>query len=259
MNQDLLVASRDAVLTLTVNRPDQRNALSLSLLDQIGTALAEHDMDAGLRCAVITAVGDRAFAAGGDLKELDAVRSEADAHAMSRRGRAALDAIRNFPVPVVAALNGLALGGGAELAMACDHRIASLNAEIGFLQAQLNVTTAWGGAIDLMAVLGTDRALQLLLSARRVPAPEALELGLVARVCAPEQSLDECLHEFIAPWRKRSPAVLRGFKALARARRQTLHEQLRAFEEQSFVRTWIDEDHWDAVAKAASGRGRKAR
>ncbi|MDJ0928811.1 MAG: enoyl-CoA hydratase/isomerase family protein [Gammaproteobacteria bacterium] len=259
MKQDLLVASHDAVLTLTVNRPEQRNALSLSLLDQIGVALADHGKEDGLRCAVVTATGDRAFAAGGDLKELDAVRSEVDARAMSRRGRAALDAIRNFPVPVVAALNGLALGGGAELAMACDLRIAAPNAEIGFLQAQLNVTTAWGGGIDLIAAVGVSQALELLLSARRVTAPLALELGLVARVCAPEQSLDDCLQEFIAPWRKRSPAVLRGFKALARVRRQALHEQLRDFEAQGFVQTWIHEDHWDAVAAAAKSRGQKAR
>ncbi|HHQ14214.1 MAG TPA: enoyl-CoA hydratase/isomerase family protein [Chromatiales bacterium] len=253
----LITDCQGPVLKLTINRPEQRNALSLSLLDEIGACLLDHQQQSKLRCAIITAAGDRCFAAGGDLKELDAIRSEDQSLAMSQRGRRALDAIRQFPVPVVAALNGLALGGGAELAMACDLRVAAEHAEIGFLQGQLNVTTAWGGGIDLIALLGHQRALELLLSARRVSATEAERLGLFAAVCKPEQSLDDCVDALIKPWLDRSPAVMRGYKALTMAARGAMHKSLSTIEQGRFVETWVHEDHWAAVDAAARARTAK--
>ena len=253
-DQRLLVGLLDGVLTLTINRPAKRNALSLALLDELAATLHAHASEPALRAAVITATGDRCFAAGGDLDELDAVRSEADAAAMSRRGRAALDAVRQFPLPVIGGLNGLALGGGAELAMACDLRVASPDAEIGFLQGQLNVTTAWGGGADLCLALGAHRALELLVSARRIPAPEALELGLVNYVCPPELDLEAGLDEFMRPWIQRSPRVLRGFKSITKAARLELHAALSPIEEAELATTWAHQDHWDAVAAAAARR-----
>jgi enoyl-CoA hydratase len=250
----LLSSYRDSVLTLTVNRPDKRNALSLALLDDLAATLAAHRNEPGLRAVVITAAGDRCFAAGGDLKELEAVRSEAEAAAMSRRGRAALDAVREFPLPVIGAINGLALGGGAELAMACDARVASAHAEIGFLQAQLNVTTAWGGGIDLCLALGGHVALEILTSARRIAAPEAADLGLFNYVCGPEQALAEGLAEYLRPWLERSPGVLRGFKAIARASRLAAHAIAAPVEEAQLSATWAHQDHWDALAAAARRR-----
>lgn len=253
-DQHLLVSLQDGVLTLTINRPDKRNALSLALLDDLAATLQAHGNDTGLRAAIITAAGDRCFAAGGDLTELDAVRTEADAAAMSRRGRAALDAVREFPLPVIGGLNGLALGGGAELAMACDVRVASHNAEIGFLQGQLNVTTAWGGGIDLCLAVGTHRALELLASARRISAVEARELGLVNYVCQADMNLDAGVAEFLRPWLLRSPGVLRGFKSITKATRLKLHAALATVEEAELATTWVHQDHWDAVAAAATRR-----
>jgi enoyl-CoA hydratase len=253
--EDILLTGRDNdTLRVIINRPDKRNALSLELLDRIGSAFAEHAADPALKCAVLTASGDRCFAAGGDLRELEAVRSEADTLAMSRRARAALERIRRFPVPVVAVLNGHALGGGAELAMACDLRIATAQTELGFLQAQLNVTTAWGGGIDLLAALGSARALQILLEARRIPAAEALQLGLLQRVCTADQTLGDCTASFIAPFLERPVQVLRAFKALALEQRRTLHEQLAGQEERGFTTTWIHADHWTAAARALAPR-----
>jgi len=253
-NETLLTETQEGVLKLTINRPEKRNALSLTLLDQISDTLLRHAEDVALKCAIITATGDKAFAAGGDLKELDAIRSIADAQAMSQRGRNALDRIREFPLPVVAGINGLALGGGAELAMACDLRVASPSAEIGFLQAQLNVTTAWGGGIDLVSTIGSSRALGLLLSARRIRAAEALELGLINYLCAESESLDEGLNTFIKPYLLRSADVLRGFKALAATERRTTHERLRNVEQEQFVAAWTSEEHWTALEQAATQR-----
>lgn len=260
MSDDALLTATDGrVLTLTINRPEQRNALSLTLLDRMGETLAMHAADADLRCAVITAAGDKAFAAGGDLKELDAIRADDQALAMSRRGRTALGRIRQFPLPVVGALNGLALGGGAELAMACDLRVAVAHARIGFLQGQLNVTTAWGGGIDLIDAIGSHRALDLLLGARQVDAAQAQSLGLFHYVCAEDEPLPTGLQRFLEPITQRSTKVLRGYKALMGAGRQALHERMTEAEETNFVTAWISDDHWDAVAAAAAERARRKR
>jgi enoyl-CoA hydratase len=252
----LLVSRDGALLRLTINRPEKRNALSLALLDEIGATVAGHAADATILLAVITGSGDKCFAAGGDLQELDAIRSADDTRAMSKRGRAALQAIRDFPVPVVAALNGHALGGGAELALACDLRVAARHAEIGFLQAQLAVTTAWGGGIDLAAAIGRQQAQQLLASARRLPAPEAQRLGVVDRICAPDQGIEECLADFLQPYLQRKRQVLAGIKSLMAAARRRLHADLGAIEEEQFVRTWTHADHWAAVAAAMPQRTR---
>ncbi len=250
----LLVETQGTVLRLTINRPDKRNALSLSLLDQIGATLAKEAGNAALKCAVITAAGDRCFAAGGDLQELDAIRSESDTRAMSRRGRAALDQVRGFPVPVIAALNGHALGGGAELALACDLRVSAPHAEIGFLQAQLNVTTAWGGGIDLALTVGDRRALRILSTSATLEAARAQDLGLVDWLCAPGQGLDSCVATFLEPYLARSREVLAGFKAPVAAYRRRVHAELALVEEENFVRTWIHADHWAAVTQSAQTR-----
>jgi enoyl-CoA hydratase len=254
LNDILLIEQRGHRLQVTINRPERRNALSLGLLDRIGEVFRHHAADAGLKCAVLTATGDRCFAAGGDLKELDGVRGAADTLAMSRRARAALDAVRRFPVPVIGALNGHALGGGAELAMACDIRVATPQTEFGFLQAQLNVTTAWGGGIDLLALLGPARALALLLEARRIPAAEALQLGLLQRVCGPHEPLAVCTDGLLDPLLQRPVQVLRAYKALAFEARRALHERLTAVEEQGFTSTWTHADHWAASELALTPR-----
>ena len=170
------------LLRVTINRPEKRNALNLDLLDQIGAVFRQH-RSSTLKCAVITGAGDRAFAAGGDLNELDALRSRAEARAMSSRVHGVLDEIRYFPVPVIGALNGVALGGGAELAMACDLRIAAAHADLGLIQSQLAVTTAWGGGIDLVNAVGNSAALAILCSGRRISAHEARTLRLYEAIC----------------------------------------------------------------------------
>ena len=250
----LLISRKDGILTLTINRPEKRNALKMDLLDELGAALTNHSHDEKLKCAIITAAEDRCFASGGDLKELDAIRSPEDTEAMSKRGRQALDQVRQFPLPVIAGLNGLAYGGGAELAMACDLRVAVPNAKIGFLQAELNVTTAWGGGIDLIMAIGRQKALDLLLLSKRLTAEDAFHLGLIDRICAPGQSLDDCLQEFLSPFLQRSSLVLRGFKALTLAYRQSVHEKLTTVEQDHFIASWTHPDHWAAVERAMSER-----
>ena len=184
MSGAVLVAPADGILRVTINRPEKRNALSRAVLDELGQVFAGHAADEALRVAVLTAAGSHSFAAGGDLRDLAAVRTREGAAAMATQARTALDAIRRFPVPVVAALNGVALGGGAELAVACDLRIAAAHAGIGFVQGQLNIATAWGGGIDLMRLLGPARGLAVLGRSEVLGAAQAHALGLVDAVAA---------------------------------------------------------------------------
>ena len=126
-------------------------------------------------------------------------RTAADAKAMAMHSKGALDSIRNFPVPVVAALNGDALGGGSEVAVACDFRVAAAHARLGFVQGRLNVTSAWGGGIDLMNIVGPTRGLELLAQGRMVGGGEALGLGLIDAVADDGESLDDALDRFLDP------------------------------------------------------------
>lgn len=250
----LLIENRNGLLRLTINRTEKSNALNLAIIDEIGATFARFTGDDSIRCAIITGAGDRCFAAGADLQELDTMRSPDEARALSRRGRAALDQIRNFPVPVIAALNGHALGGGAELAVACDLRVSAPQAEIGFIQAQLGVTTAWGGGIDLALTIGDRRAMRILATAARLEASRALDLGLVDWVCAPGQELDVCLDTFLEPYLKRSREVLAGFKAPVAAHRRRIHAELAPTEEEQFVRAWTHPEHWKAVTSTNTKR-----
>lgn len=248
-SSQLLVEHSGDVLRVTINRPEKRNALSLALLDQIGETF-RHYSDHDIKCAVLTGAGDRCFAAGGDLKELDAVRSEADARAMSERGHRALDAIRYFPVPVIGALNGLALGGGAELAMACDLRVATSHAELGLIQSQLNVTTAWGGGIDLINAVGNSAALAILCSGRRLSAEECLRLCLYEAVAAEDQVFETFVAELLTGYTRKGINVLRAYKATAATRRRRLQNELTDIARDGFVAAWTHDDHWDAAALA---------
>ena len=244
----ILVSAVDGVLFVTINRPDQRNALSRYVLSRMMQAFDDNRENLEIRAAVLSGAGERAFAAGGDLKDLDSLRDKAAVEAFSRDSRRALDSIRSFPLPVIAALNGDALGGGAELAMACDYRIGASHARMGFLQGKLAITTAWGGGIDLFRLLGTSRGLELLMSSRLVKAEEALALGLIDAVAGPEESMDAALDRLLSTFAHIKPQVARGFKALSTAQAEGApRERLEAIETQNIAATWLHDDHWSAA------------
>lgn len=242
------------VLRLTLNRPRQHNALSFALLEQLRETLEHHAGNAALKCVIITGAGDKSFCAGGDLHELDSMRSLDEAREISRIGRRALDAVRYFPVPVAAALNGDALGGGAELALACDYCLAARHARLGFLQSRLNLMTAWGGAADVLARCGSARGMMLLLRAKRLGAAEALQAGLIDEVGDDGRSAAELAQDWSDSMKERSRAVLRGQKALAIIMRRRMQEALADAEEQHMANAWTDPAHWEAVRQSFSGK-----
>ena len=240
---------RDSVLRICINRPEKRNALSMATLDAIAAAFAGAATDSNLLLAVLTGAGDKSFAAGGDLKELASVKGEEAAIAMATHAKQALSAVRNFPLPVVAALNGDALGGGAELAMACDMRVAASHARIGFIQGKLGITSAWGGGVDLMRLVGTATALQMMTRMEVLPAARASAMGLYNATADHGTSLEDALEDFIAPMRGQSPHVMRSFKAMALHLRQNGRKEMDQLETHNFGFAWAHPDHDRAVER----------
>ena len=257
---ELLIEIRGNVLWLTVNRPASRNALSRATLAALGSALAAHADHPLLKAAVVTGSGTQAFAAGGDLKELGVVRTEEEAGSFFDESCDALDQLRGFPVPTVAALNGTALGGGAELAMACDFRVASPDATIGYIQARLAISCGFGGGADLVRLLGPGAALAHGLRAEALGAAEALSMGLVDRVVSQGMTLEEGVHQFLGAMLRHPVQVIRAYKAFATAHRTGQPPSVRrALERECFVQTWVHADHWQAVEAVTRKMQEKAR
>jgi enoyl-CoA hydratase len=235
------------VLRVTLDRPEKRNPLSRAALAQLREVFKAH-RDAALSLALVRGAGNQSFAAGGDLRDLEQVRTPEEARTMHALGSGALQAIREFPVPVVAALNGVALGGGAELAVACDLRIAAAHARLGFVQGTLNIPTAWGGGHDLIALVGPARALELLASARVLTAAQAQAAGLVEAVAAEGEDFEAFVERFIAPFARQRPQVTRAFKAqAAAAKRGEPRAALAARDAALFAHAWCHADHWAAA------------
>ena len=202
---------------------------------------------------MLRGAGEQCFAAGGDLRELASITTLEGAAEMARDAKASLEAIRQFPVPVVAALNGDAMGGGAELAVACDFRIAAAHARIGFVQGRLNISTAWGGGIDLMRLVGPSRALGLMCRGDMLTGPRPPRSGSSMRSRARINRSMICIADFIAPILKQSPQVLRAFKAVAKGVRTGLsRDELNDIETRMFAQAWVHEDHWTAAEKITS-------
>ena len=199
-----------AVLTLTLDRPEALNALNAQVLDDLDEALDRVDLST-VRCIVFTGSGEKAFAAGADIAAMADMDPEAAA-AFSRRGNGVFRRIEAFPLPTIAAVNGYALGGGCELAMACDIRLCSENAVFGQPEVTLGITPGFGGTQRLMRLVGMGKAKELIFSARTVKAPEALEMGLVNAVYPAEELLPAArkLAQRIA---KNAPIAVRACKA----------------------------------------------
>jgi enoyl-CoA hydratase len=175
---------------VTVNRPDKLNALNDVVITELGDAAGRIADDDSVRGAIITGSGGKAFVAGADISEL-ATANTVKAQALSRKGSQVFRQIERCQKPVIAAVNGFALGGGCELAMACHLRLASENAKFGQPEVKLGITPGYGGTVRFPRLVGRGRALELLLSAAMIDAQEAWRIGLVNRVVPADQLLAE--------------------------------------------------------------------
>jgi len=189
----LLIEDVKAVRWISINRPEKLNALNRAVVGELETAVAEARLDAATRALVITGAGEKAFVAGADIAEL-AELSPAQAQEVAQRGQRLLSSIEALAKPVIVAVNGFALGGGCELALAGHLRVASTNARFGQPEVKLGLIPGYGGTQRLQRLIGRGRALEMLLTGAPIDAATALAWGLVNRVVEPG-SLRECAQQ----------------------------------------------------------------
>lgn len=206
------VTRENSVAIVTVNRPDALNAFNTELVLELTNQINALKADDSVRVVILTGAGDRAFIAGADIQEM----SEKDfdgALAFSKRGQTLCDAIQGMPQPVIAAINGFALGGGCEIAMACDVRLAAETARLGQPEVGLGIPPGWGGTQRLPRIVGIGRAKEIIYSGRYVGAQEAKEIGLVNAVYPAEQLMDEA-RKLAQSFLGKAPGALAASKKL---------------------------------------------
>lgn len=255
MSEDfpIRVEQRGAVAVWTIDRADRANALSRPTLLAFGKLAREAATNPSIRAVVVTGAGDKAFCAGADLKERQGM-SENDVRVQVGLYRSELGPLDRSPKPVIAAINGAALGGGLELALCCDLRVAAAHAVLGLPETSLGIIPGAGGTQRLPRVVGEARAKEMILLARRLSAGEALAWGLVNRVTAAGKNVVDDTLEWIAPIADGAPiAQGAALEAIDRSFDATLELGLE-LERVSYDRTIVSEDRREALAAFAEKR-----
>lgn len=236
----------DHVALLRVNRPAARNALTWAAQETFAAAVTAAGRDESIRALIITGVGDT-FVSGGDLKELAAHADVASGERLNRVMSRALNYLTELPFPVLAAINGSAVGGGCEILTACDLRLAAAEARLAFRQVQNGLTTGWGGAGRLAALIGQSRAMELLLTGRVIDATEAREWGLVHRVAPADGDVLGLAFEWARELVDLPRQALAALKTLVYATRYFAPDEVGRLESKLFVQLWPSTDHIEAM------------
>ncbi|MCW3103537.1 MAG: enoyl-CoA hydratase [Bacteroidetes bacterium] len=206
--ENLLSSNDNGILTITINRPDKLNALNKKTVSEIGEAIAAAKADDAVKAIIITGSGPKSFVAGADIAEFVGLSVE-QGKALAKAGQDVFRSIETCPKPVIAAVNGFALGGGCELSMACHLRIASDNAKFGQPEVNLGLIAGYGGTQRLIQYIGKTKAAELHMTADMINAEQALNLGLVNYVVAPDQLMAKCI-EIIEKIKSKSPKAITG-------------------------------------------------
>ncbi|MCQ2494798.1 MAG: enoyl-CoA hydratase-related protein, partial [Lachnospiraceae bacterium] len=173
----ILYEQKGHIATITINREKALNALNSQVLDELNATLDAVDLNE-VRCLILTGAGEKSFVAGADIGEMSTL-TKAEGEAFGKKGNDVFRKLETFPIPVIAAINGFALGGGCEISMSCDIRICSDNAMFGQPEVGLGITPGFGGTQRLARIIGVGMAKQLIYTARNIKAPQALAIGLV--------------------------------------------------------------------------------
>ncbi|MDR2946328.1 MAG: enoyl-CoA hydratase/isomerase family protein [Candidatus Adiutrix sp.] len=212
--ENILYEQHEHTGLLTISRPKALNALNSALLGELSAQLDEL-AESGIRCLIVTGAGEKAFVAGADITEMLDLNPE-QAASFSDLGNGVLEKLENFHSPVIAAVNGFALGGGCELSLACDIRIASENAVFALPELGLGIIPGYGGLQRLSRLVGLGMARELVYTGRKVQAAEAKELGLVNRVLPPAELLDKC-RELAGQIARNAPLAVKAAKKVINA------------------------------------------
>ena len=226
----LKVEKHHGIARLRLSNPRQLNALHQALLEELSLAVDDLYADTSLSGAILMGEGDRAFAAGADIKEFSNLLPEAAAH-LSKKGQKLFQRIEDCPIPIVAAVRGFALGGGCELAMACHLRVASPSALFGQPEVKLGLIPGYGGTQRLVQLIGKTRAMEWILSGEVHTAKEALEIGLINRLSSTEESLEASAEELLNKVTIGSPEAISASIACVNraAAPQAYEEEVKAF------------------------------
>jgi enoyl-CoA hydratase len=206
--ENLLATIENSVLTITINRPDKLNALNKKTISEIGEAIKSAKNNEAVKAIIITGAGPKSFVAGADISEFIGLSDE-QGKALAQSGQHVFRTIETCPKPVIAAVNGFALGGGCELSMACHLRVASDNAKFGQPEVNLGLIAGYGGTQRLIQYIGKTKATELHMTADMINAEQALQMGLVNYVVSPDQLIPKCL-EIIEKIKSKSPKAITG-------------------------------------------------
>ncbi len=240
-------------MVLTICRPHAGNSIDTPTALGLAAILQQHRRNTALRAVIVTGEGGKFFCSGGDLKAYRALKTKAQLTAAFGRVRKLLDAIEAFPLPVIAAIDGYALGGGMELALACDLRFASAGASVGFPQSRLGLIPGWNGLQRLVELVGRSKALKLLYTGERMAAAQALDLGLLDGVSQGQTALDYSL-EFAGRLAEVAPLSLGATKVVAMAALRSSSKTAAGIAAREFERLWFTRDHREAEAAFAEKR-----
>jgi enoyl-CoA hydratase len=248
--QSITSDSQAKIAVITFNRPQARNALGLASMRQFADIVQQLTIQSAqstdLRCVILTGAGETAFCSGGDLAELSHYPTEDDALSFITLMGDALLALEQLPVPVIAAINGYALGGGSEIAVACDLRIVDQTARMGFVHVNLVLTPGWGAGQRLLRLVGYAKALDILLRGQVLNSDTLLEIGLVNQVVDAGQALTASL-DTARQIAAQPPDVVRAIKALLQAGLHQPYQVALQTERNLFPALWAAEPHLEAV------------
>ena len=243
--KNLLVENAGGIAVVTIQRPTALNALNLATLSELDTAFAALANDKSIRVVIVTGGGAKAFVAGADITEMQAM-SPAQARAFAKFGQHVFACLEALPQPVIAAVNGFALGGGCELAMACDIRIAAENARFGQPEVGLGITPGFGGTQRLPRLVGEGRAKELLFTADVIDAAEALRIGLVNKVVPVGQAL-EAATAMAKKIMTRSPVAVAYSKTAVREGQNASFDSAVAYEAEVFGLCFADAEQREGM------------
>ncbi len=239
--QTILFEKKANYAIITINRPDKLNALNTQVFYDLDNAITEIEKDKDIKAVILTGVGDKAFAAGADIKELNASDTYADGKMFSELGSKVMARLEQLTIPVIAAVNGFALGGGCELTMSCHIRFASPNAKFGQPEVNLGIIPGYGGTQRLPRLIGRAKAIELIISGNMIGADEAKNLGLVNEVF-PQEELIAKTEDFVKlVLSKGNIAVSNAIDTILRSQELSLAEGL-AYESKIFGKTCATED-----------------
>jgi len=247
------VERRGPLAIWTIDRPDRRNALSRAVVREIGRLSREARSDGTLRAIILTGTGELAFCAGADLKERQGMNEE-DVRDFLSLYRVSFRDLDQLPIPTIAAINGVAFGGGLELALACDFRVAARHAEIGLTETSLGIIPGAGGTQRLVRAIGAAKAKELIIFAKRLKAQEAAALGVINRVADEGQSALDAAIAMAEPLLTAAPiAIAAALEAVDSASDLVLEDGL-SFERACYERTLVSQDRLEALAAFAAKR-----